>query len=262
MLCSGAHKSQGKTSYTGRAEVADYVSFYGFMLIYLYALNDAGAQGELIGDQEATPAPSAQDAPAQRDNEIVLAGYSYGSLITSHLPPLQTVASLFDDPQRGSSVEHICMKATEICSRHSPRGSSLGGHCPSPLARAESTRVAYLLVSPILPPISSLLTLTFFRNVPTMDFVIKDTAETVQSGFIESHVQRDPVLVLTGLDDGFTFRSALNKFEGRMRSAAGEQGLFECVKFHGVDHFWREYEPRKLMEASLRQWLSKITSSG
>lgn len=226
------------------------------MLRYLYTLDDALAERVPIDVQSTLPS---QAISTPRDVEVVLAGYSYGSLITSHLPSQQRVASLFDHPQKGSSLEHICLKASELCSRR--LSVSLDGR--SFLSKAKPTRVAYLLVSPILPPISSFLTLTFFKNASRMDFAIEETAEIVQSEFIEQHVQRDPVMVLTGLDDGFTFHSALTKFEERMRKASGATGLFECIKFHDADHFWSGSDPLKLMEATLRQWLStrKTTSS-
>lgn len=81
--------------------MGDYVSVYGFMLCYM--------DGVFRGSVEPPGAGSSKDAPL-----LVLGGYSYGSMITSHLPPVQTVADLFKSPKLDSAQSEIKRRAEDL----------------------------------------------------------------------------------------------------------------------------------------------------
>lgn len=67
----GASGSAGRTSWTGKPELGDYVSVYGFALSYINAIYQ---------QQDAS-----STMPRCSDAVLILGGYSYGSMIASHL---------------------------------------------------------------------------------------------------------------------------------------------------------------------------------
>jgi hypothetical protein len=131
-LYRGAGNSQGRTSWTGKAELADYISFVGFLTHYIHHLAPTCPQplpltpGVLSADntplspiqssiqspQEAlSPAPA---LPGESAIILLLAGYSYGSLITSHLPPTKDIIARFDHPEPGTAEAEIKSRS-RIC---------------------------------------------------------------------------------------------------------------------------------------------------
>ena len=97
-LSRGAHQSRGesnsgdcsrsssRTSWTGEAEVMDYISFVGAFMEYLRLK----AQTRGVDD------------PSKIKYDVVLAGYSYGALMTMRLPPVLDILQRFDDAAMGS----------------------------------------------------------------------------------------------------------------------------------------------------------------
>ena len=59
-------------------------------------------------DQENRPIPA--DQPVR----LVLAGYSYGSMIASHLPPIDVVLNMFRTPPRDSAEAEIGLRASTL----------------------------------------------------------------------------------------------------------------------------------------------------
>ncbi|KAI9769165.1 MAG: hypothetical protein M1839_003800 [Geoglossum umbratile] len=153
----GAGSSKGRTSWTSKAETADYVSFVGFFVFYLHYLETLRA-GEhqregLTLERISSAVPLTIEPPSSPLNNLqhpatatpssppllILGGYSYGSLITSHLPTTASILALFTDPTSSpaSSTSEILLRAhhcaternkeEEECSSSSspsPRGSS------------------------------------------------------------------------------------------------------------------------------------------
>ncbi|EXJ65270.1 hypothetical protein A1O7_01611 [Cladophialophora yegresii CBS 114405] len=95
----GAAGSAGRTSWSGKPELSDYVSVYGFLLNYINAIFHSGGEEERCR----------HDPPL-----LVLGGYSYGSMIASHLPPIQVVVGLFNAGTPDSAGIEIKRRAEEL----------------------------------------------------------------------------------------------------------------------------------------------------
>ncbi|ETI29239.1 phosphatidylserine decarboxylase [Cladophialophora carrionii CBS 160.54] len=95
----GASGSSGRTSWSGKPELSDYVSVYGFLLHYIDAIFRAGAE-----EQRCRYPPPL----------LILGGYSYGSMIASHLPPIDLVVELFKLETPDSAGTEIKRRAEEL----------------------------------------------------------------------------------------------------------------------------------------------------
>ncbi|GAB7338364.1 hypothetical protein MBLNU457_4664t3 [Dothideomycetes sp. NU457] len=156
----GAPGSRGRTSWTGKPERADYISFVGFMTSYLRALTQSDTK---IEDDSA--------AAAQESVQLVLGGYSYGSLIVTHLPPLDDMLLSFQDPAADTAASDIVQKSRYIAGETIPRNrrgvnpkSNGDGDEPAPATvglNMHDFMVRYLLISPLLPPVSFFLNPSF-----------------------------------------------------------------------------------------------------
>ncbi|CAG7971403.1 unnamed protein product [Penicillium nalgiovense] len=104
----GAGDSEGRTSWTAKPELGDYVSFYGFMLQYLHFLKLALAPSEQVDPSK--PRKATDGVKNSTDTRLILGGYSYGSLIASHVPTLDTMLDLFQSAPTTTSTN----KATPI----------------------------------------------------------------------------------------------------------------------------------------------------
>ncbi|KAG9783876.1 hypothetical protein KCU88_g2929, partial [Aureobasidium melanogenum] len=108
VLLQGASGSAGRTSWSGKAELADYVSVYGFMLCYIDALYRS--QEEEAGCSDVSGTASTSTPPPL----LVLGGYSYGAMVASHLPSIEVVADLFESPTAGSAESEIKLRALDL----------------------------------------------------------------------------------------------------------------------------------------------------
>ncbi|KAM3083951.1 hypothetical protein ACMFMG_001939 [Clarireedia jacksonii] len=128
----GAGSSKGHTSWSSQPEQKDYMSFIGFMVHYMHYLTSpySPATGQPLGEPgfgDLSPVPSqslSQPTAASRFDEVksngqidtrpllLLAGYSYGSLITTCLPPsLLSILVPFQRPTSGTPHLDITSRA-------------------------------------------------------------------------------------------------------------------------------------------------------
>ncbi|KAJ9150283.1 GPI transamidase component PIG-S [Pleurostoma richardsiae] len=131
----GAGKSTGRTSWTSKPERNDYMTVAGFLAYYVHHLdtsdhrpgNDrpAGDPPQSPLSDGATTAPQIQvdttssSSPSNGAVLLLLAGYSYGAMITAHLPPFETMLSAFADPQPGSPTAEVRMRARRLARQQS-----------------------------------------------------------------------------------------------------------------------------------------------
>lgn len=112
----GAGGSAGRTSWTAKAERGDYITVVGFLVYYTHHL------GTTV-DEEKTV--------------LLLAGYSYGAMITTQLPPLPDVLAPFTSPTTSSEAGQIRTRAEslgtqqrELLHVHSRRSLRVGEGSP------------------------------------------------------------------------------------------------------------------------------------
>ncbi|KAF1949129.1 hypothetical protein CC80DRAFT_497715 [Byssothecium circinans] len=116
----GAHGSKGRTSWSGKPELDDYISVAAFFIHYLSYLRpdpppmavftpEQSPVSAQVQKQEDVTSTRAEDAPI-----VVLGGYSYGSLILRHMPPIPTILRPFAAPLTGSAADEILLRARKL----------------------------------------------------------------------------------------------------------------------------------------------------
>jgi alpha/beta superfamily hydrolase len=98
-VCRGAAGSGGRTSWTGKPELGDFVSVYGFALHYVNAIDQ-------LDKKEGTTRPCTPT--------LILGGYSYGSMIASHAPCLKVVVGTFESAAPDSAQHEIQLRAQNL----------------------------------------------------------------------------------------------------------------------------------------------------
>ncbi|KAI0468557.1 Alpha/Beta hydrolase protein [Xylaria cf. heliscus] len=101
----GAEPSAGRTSWTSKPEQADYISVVGFLAYYVYHLDPLPFAPPTNGYQ----LPSCT---------MLLAGYSYGAIITTRLPPLDTILAYFATPAIHTAEADIRLRAQHLAEAH------------------------------------------------------------------------------------------------------------------------------------------------
>lgn len=104
----GAEQSPGKTSWSGRGELGDYVSMYALCIAFL---NVRG-----ISDHISTRSAT------ELDPVLLLGGYSYGSMIAAYLPKIEVVVDCLLNATDGSPEKEIEIRAQEL-------GAAFLGYC-------------------------------------------------------------------------------------------------------------------------------------
>ncbi|KAK1753381.1 Alpha/Beta hydrolase protein [Echria macrotheca] len=116
----GANGSAGRTSWTSKAETADYMSFVGFITHYVHFLDPfrpllnepvAGSQNMARPRLSVEPlsSPATSGIPI-----LLLGGYSYGAMITTNLPSVESILAPFAMPARESPAAEIRQRAQHL----------------------------------------------------------------------------------------------------------------------------------------------------
>ncbi|KAI9834389.1 MAG: hypothetical protein M1819_003000 [Sarea resinae] len=325
----GAGHSEGKTSWTAKAELADYTSVVGFFLHYLHNL-DPSLSASITSPSSEPSSPSIRPSspglshipipPANGCTVLILGGYSYGSLIASTLPPTEDIVARFAQaaqdgaeadikaraqklarywnrmtqvdvaisrgrtlksqhvrhhstvirgedggrrtqmPSRDErrSVESIRRSVDSLLRRSSPRSwlASRGSSGEPEAVRARTDmpipRTAYLLISPLLPPVSSFI--TFFSDIGHRAREKLPLLET-SDGFVDSidrKADRCPTLAVYGDKDVFTSQKKLRKWAEHLVVVTEQRFCFREVA--GAGHFWHEEGVEEMMRKEVGAW--------
>lgn len=216
------------------------------MLLYLHSLK--------LGANE----PSSDDSSP--GIHLILGGYSYGSLIASHLPAVDAVVGLFSQTASGSAPYEIVKVAEEI-SRSSEERLHLRAESPTARTptidtddfdRISRSTISYLLVSPLLPPLSNFLTLF---STPSLDVAAETSAQGRQIPCPKPATQlcQHRTLIIYGNQDGFTPAKKLRKWADELSHVP--QSQFQHREIGRAGHFWREDGVEKQARTELQDWL-------
>lgn len=124
-----------------------------------------------------------------------------------------------------------------------PENSSTSNK-PEPKAKP-----AYLLISPLLPPISSLTALSFSQASSKTD---KEELQT--------RLSTNPSLAVFGSDDIFT---STKKLRAWAQSISGcPNSSFQFVEIDGAGHFWHEDGVEKRLRLAVREWIRGLEGLG
>lgn len=323
----------------------DYISFIGLFVHYLDSLrlpnsNSVAQNPTLTSD----PSTHTTAFPYVTTNPpgitLVLGGYSYGSLLTSHLPPVPTLLDRFANPSAETAEARIKAQALDLavqwnqsatthlhseaqCPRnarvHETHGSSpppsgllsMGGEVPSheshrtsvdsgksfrrgleysrkklsfrkssdrcqtrsSAAAAESasslhnniklSQIGYLLISPLLPPISLLVTMFSKLDSHHHDLCKTNATSPPQSisprdslNHSENILVNHPTLAIYGTKDFFGSQRKLRQWAENL--ASQQKSLFQFREIGGAGHFWQESGVDKELRCAIREWLQDI----
>lgn len=316
----------------------DYISFIGLFVHYLTELEFPSSSVDRLSPiQSRAPPPgltpteftsaitSVPITPNLQGVLLILGGYSYGSLIASHLPAIDAILEKFTNIANGSVEAEIRLRAQSLSTQwnkeanesrmgqglranHKLGGSSrlsFGGEETEPgstrtsresrrsldmirrsvdrsrklilrtqCAQVETSneahfgftkipepQICYLLISPLLPPISLLLTMFSRLSGP---FSFKDDARSSQnnsktSSTTEEQLVNHPTLAIYGDSDFFTSRKNLRKWAEGLSERPSS--MFRFREIGGAGHFWQEDGVDAKMRASLREWLQSCRIS-
>ncbi|KAI4153497.1 MAG: hypothetical protein LQ340_002285 [Diploschistes diacapsis] len=319
----GAGASKGRTSWSGKPEQADYVSFIGFFMLYMYGLYCNVSIASPSQSSMSNPITLSSSGPfsseAAERLTLVLGGYSYGSLMSSQLPDIETIIAIFTQPVKGSAAAEIRLRALHLSKEwsiearrsrlrertlaveDSLEGSAYGGDEYAPSTRRTSREfrrsldvvrkgvevskahlhlrkgsseemsrsavseeqleslciprpnIGRLLISPVLPPVSSFLTMfgKQWRPLGSSSSVsLPNTAAKVQS-------DRNRTFAVFGDNDFFTSSKKLQKWATSLANPL-DSG-FSYKEVAGAGHFWQEQGAKTELERSIVSWLKLLT---
>lgn len=329
----GASGSRGSTSWTGKAERDDYVSFAGLVIHYMSRLQFPNVKDSFVEEHQqkvgarTETSPFTMLSPSHDCIEFIFGGYSYASLIVTHLPPVNMLPQCFSDASRKTSSTEIILRARSLAiqtnerleeQQHSPRRGRqqrhssygfrnsnshhsivYGGHESSPdVHNASQTRRSidsiparikdhihihrrsshksftrrsssyasrqsgsqstahdegdvdwpeikphYLLISPLLPPLSSFLSYTSMASL----LLLKNPEPDV---LLDS-----PTLVVYGSKDGFTSAKKMSAWCKKMRTHARVSASFTWHEQAGAGHFWKEKGAADGLVRAIEAWV-------
>lgn len=110
----GAHGSKARTSWSGRPELDDYISFAACFMHYMTYLRPHHVVNAVVASEQ--PLTSSQADPSKPPScpTVILGGYSYGSVILRHLPPVAAILQTFTNPIAGSAHDEILKRSRTL----------------------------------------------------------------------------------------------------------------------------------------------------
>ncbi|RFU74802.1 phosphatidylinositol-glycan biosynthesis class s [Trichoderma arundinaceum] len=250
----GAGQSAGRTSWTAKPERDDYISFVGFMAHYIHRLDPFR---RLVSTGVAEP-PSEQTLPHNWHPILMMAGYSYGAMVTTQLPPIHELLEPFASPDSGSHAAQIRLRAESWAEKQSQalqeaRAAMIRGEqrahkvasnsekSSSPLEPANGKlspikgfimpQPAYLLVSPLQGLVTHLATMSLVPSV----FAKRKPPQEDEA---EAKLVQNPTLAVFGDGDIFVPVGKLRTWVGRLSSQPASQ--FQAHEIESAGHFWAE----------------------
>lgn len=329
----GARASRGRTSWTAKPELWDFISFIGFFIHYVDGLTPPWVQHTMQPSlspaviplsriQSELPAFSNTFDHVDQGMTLILGGYSYGALVASSLPSTETILSHFSYVHKGTAVAEIMLRALHLSTQWNneakqrpQRGRSVAAESPSPRSpssvkvggeecepgtrrvsrdsrssldivrrsidrsrpkialkrhttdpealpmegrcngkRLAPPRTLYLLISPLLPPISMFATMfskpnTYLRWPGQGPPHVSDTMALPTN----DKFRICPTLAIYGDKDFFTSHKKLRKWAEQMTS--GINSHFTWEEINGAGHFWHEVGVDAKMRECLRDWI-------
>jgi len=215
---------------------------------FVDALGESDAEGGR-GRPENT---NLQSGIIARRMKVLMAGYSYGSLITSHLPPVEEMAQQIDMGIEKSPEYKACIEGLRGFGR-------AWGHSSLPVTEAPGVfeirgmeiQPSYFLISPLLPPLSSFLTLSIFSAAAT---------SSIMSEELGKH-KRGSILVVHGDTDMFTSVAKYRKWRETW-TVTDEGGVIQTrtvVEIVGAGHLWIEEGVMVQLVKTIGEWADGLS---
>lgn len=231
------------------------------MLDYLRRVDTHPSSENRPSDQNdegsaASAARSDQGKEPSLETELILGGYSYGSMIASHLPKVEDVLNLFTNPADSSPAKLISLKAKELSRAWNQEHLQQTQKSTSGANGMTVPKISYLLVSPILPPVS--LFVTMFSRVSFISGMSRGLSlqgAHVPTPSPDEQLRTHPTFVIYGTSDIFTPHKKIRRWVDTLRHAPGSK--VESREIEGAGHFWVERDTEPQMRRALREWLCR-----
>jgi hypothetical protein len=168
-------------------------------------------------------------------------------MIASRLPKVEDVSSLFANPASSSPAETISLTAKEL----SKTGNQGDQNQTQDAEVGESKEVglptiSYLLVSPILPPASQLVTL--FSSLSSVSI----QGRQISTRPPEEQLPKHRTMIIYGTDDMFTSEKKLQDWTKALSSEPGS--LVQSREIALAGHFWVEQRFHALLRQAISEW--------
>lgn len=231
--------SKSGTSLSATQETHDYSSFLTLFTEYLEHRLEGIHAGKAHDD-------------GSRTIKVVQAGYSYGSMIASRVTPspydtYDRACPLYDKKISQHSEARIKISNVVhglLCPCETPVSQDCVPPEPFINSRRFTFETYYLLVSPLLPPISSLLA----------PFTLKSWWPLSREA--PRHLHEHATLAIYGTKDVFTSTDKLRRWAGELQNKPRSRYTYVAVE--GAGHFWREPEECRVMQQAIEHWLKTI----
>ncbi|DAA77890.1 TPA_exp: Uncharacterized protein A8136_5593 [Trichophyton benhamiae CBS 112371] len=253
----GAGGSQGRTSWTAKPELSDFISFYLFLVHYIVGLDpflehDPTLAGNDASLMEDSPCPS-----------IIVSGYSYGSMLARYSPSSRVILSTFQEPKQNEPAYKILQEARSLSSKrnrearvHSCSNESSSSCFGTTVTKTKDINVSYLLISPLLPPIT-IFTATSLL-LPASKLTVTINGNTLPPSDLQDKVLEHQTLAIFGENDGFTSSKKLMGWSDQLKKLEGSR--FDSVMVKGAGHFWHEHEAEPRMRRAIQEWIAREAS--
>lgn len=225
----------------------DYRSLVYFLVVYLMQM-----RSQLAADGEPPVDPM----------HLVFAGYSYGSMIASRIHGPQTVNQILGEHRPSPAAydrrtRAIHAQATKLVTE---KVRSINGEENDYMATSESIGLdpfkeliqpSHLLVSPILPPITGLLTPLSGRSL------FRTNAKEYE------HLTTHPTLAIWGSEDVFTSTARLRSWATSLTTLADGPCQFKWSDVDRVGHFWQGLSDLNSLRGHIQRWaVSNVVRAG
>lgn len=218
--------SKASTSLTAKPEILDYTSFLYCFVQYL-ACRSSDAMRKPI--------------------TIICGGYSYGSMIASHMIPWATFIAPEQMPPDQKALEAKATIRSIALNLHDSHGVPTTEKLNSKQARESAhveacmIRTHYLLISPLLPPVTTLLA----------PLAIRSWWPASKTEF--QQLIKNPSLAVYGTSDVFASSEKLRRWAETLAKEPGSRFKFAAVE--GAGHFWHETGVATELRKSIKHWL-------
>ncbi|KAK8184744.1 hypothetical protein BKA81DRAFT_308901 [Phyllosticta paracitricarpa] len=295
----GMSRNAGRTSWTGKPELADYMSFAGALVCYVHALKLPGESSS-----PTSKTPDVNELPVQ----IVFGGYSYGSLVVTRLPPIDSLLAPFQSAPTSHAASTIHQLASSLAvrtteelveqhdaskkqhqlsptsprrtfeSRHKRQADDVDAH-PPPLPAPGQLAIspAYLLISPLLPPLSFLIAPSLAPSTAVLpSFSLSLFSSSASRSSSSNPLTMHPTLILFGANDGFTGSKRLRAWCSKLAAEAEAEVVqgqmhtnnntpivatpprtnprFAWLEVAGAGHFWLEAGAMRQLRGRVKTW--------
>ena len=221
-------------------------------MLYFFVLYLLQVRKHVEGD--VTPPPQEQLL------NLILAGYSYGSMIASRIHGPQAISDIFPGHRSslatyGDRARALETRAETLAIEYAKSEGKVVSSTPfntsasDPNRSKEIIRPNHLLISPLLPPISGILTPFSGRSL--------FRTRTKEYEDLTKH----RTLAIWGSEDIFTSSARLRSWGTNTAAVSDAHPLFEWDEVHSASHFWQATPHQDALQDRVRRWcLAGMTS--